>query len=225
MSEQPNKEDTEEADGEITIEAVDDPESYIQKRRLKDIFGARKEVGKQRKKAKEYEINTSGGKDASIHRSKARRFYRTAVENYLTELRPLFLSDDLGKQYWYQLDLGTIVIEPQYYLGTVGDGPETLKYDHGDKTYLLCEEPEPIEIDLTGLQCLFEIADPISVSFELVVESAGLGRGMNSKTVAENRNIPTGKLDLIMNEANHYLQQRGIELDPEEGLPEDELQL
>jgi hypothetical protein len=29
----------------------------------------------------------------------------------------------------------------------------------------------------------------------------------------------------MVNEANNYLRERGIELDPEEGLPEDELQL
>jgi hypothetical protein len=200
---------TDTTENEIEIETVDDPEEIVQSRRLGDVFDARKTVRAHRLEAKQNAILAEKSKQISD----ATRMYRAAVENYLSELRPLFLSDDLGKHYWFQLDLGAMVIEPQYYRGTIGDSSETLKYDYGDKTYRLREKPEPIEIDLTGLQCLFEVEDPISVSFELTVERAGLGRGMTSKTVGEIRNIPFDKLDSILNTTNEYLAEKGIELE------------
>jgi len=124
--------------------------------------------------------------------------YRTAVENYLTELKPLFLDDMTGKEYWYNLDLGEITI------------PLSENYNHiygGNHK----------RIDLTGLQCIFAIPEPIVVEFDIIVESKGnWGDGVRSKTIQEKGNIPFDKLDTIVQSANQYLSERGFELDPEE---------
>lgn len=198
---------------EITVETVEDPDSYIQQRRLKDIFQARKEVRNQRQKAKEYQIKATGAKDEGYHRMKALRLYRAAVENYLSELRPLLLSDDLGTEYWFKLDLGSVTAEPPVYRDAFGDGPEQWVYHDGGKRYTVERKPETKEIDFTGFKMLFELADPLTVQFTLSVDAPGFGRGTTTKTVTERQNIPFRKLDAVMNEANHYLQQRGIELE------------
>jgi hypothetical protein len=203
---------TDSSQGEIEVEAVEDPESYIQSRRLRDIFEARKTVRKQRQTAKQYQVNNSGI-EATL---KAQRYYRASVENYLTELRPLFLSDDRGKRYWYKLDLGSIRVEPIISEKTVGRGSPSRVIKKNGSTYYVKEEVEAEKIDLTGLGCLFSLADPIVCDFELMVERVGLGGGLSSKVVTETRNIPFTTLDSIMNQANMYLQERGIELDPEE---------
>lgn len=202
-----------ETNEEIEVEAVEDPDSYIQGRRLKDIFESRKTVRKQREKAKQYQIET-GDNEGEL---KAQRYYRTAVENYLSELRPLFLSDELGKQYWYGLDIGTIKIQPSLIRRSIGNRPEELLIEDGDSTYSVMEEPDQKEIELTGIGCLFGISDPIVCEFELGIKQSRVG-GYNyrSKTVVEKRNVPFSILDSIMNSANMYLQERGIELDPEE---------
>lgn len=203
---------SEEASGEIEVEAVDDPESYIQSRRLKDIFEARKRVREQRQKAKQYQIEVDGV-DADL---KAQRYYRASVENYLSELRPLFLSDELGKQYWYSLDLGTITVHPSLSRESIGNGPEQLVLRDGDSTYNVMDDPDPKEIELTGLGSVFTLSDPIVCEFDLMVGKFGIRTDYFSKKLIEKRNIPFNILDSIMNNANMYLQERGIELDPEE---------
>jgi hypothetical protein len=217
----PDSEDSGE-EGEVEIEVVDDPESYIQTRRLQDIFEARKDVRDQRMIAKEHEIAYS---DRPKEARKARRLYRASVENYLSELRPLFLSDELGKQYWFNLDLGSVSMDPSVYNGTYGDSTDVLKYDDGDKTYVVTKEPETKYIDLNGLNAVFELAEPVTASWTLKVKAPGRGRGPTGLPITEKFDIGFTNLDAIVNEANSYLRERGIELDPEEGLPEDELQL
>lgn len=221
----PGSEESDEEDG-IEIEVVDDPESYIQTRRLKDIFEARKKVRDQRLRAKEHQMAYS---NKAEEQKRAKRYYRAAIENYLTELRPLFLSDELGKHYWHKLDLGSLVIEPPIYRGTVGDSGTFWKVDvasKGDtKTYTVEEKPDNKKIDLTGLRCLFDLPEPMSANWEIVVHSRRFGESMDIINRSKEVHIGFQKLDTIVNEANSYLRDRGIELDPEEGLPEDELQL
>lgn len=223
MSE-PNSENKDGEEG-IEIEVVDDPESYIQTRRLKDIFEARKKVREQRLKAKEHKMAYD---ERAEEQERAKRFYRAAIENYLAELRPLILSDELGKYYWYKMDFGSIVIEPSTYQGTVGDSKAFQKVDipneNGVTSYVIDQDPGSKEVDLTGLRCLFSLPEPITVDWEIVVRA----KTREKRTVVHKTDevhIGFQKLDTIVNEANSYLRDRGIELDPEEGLPEDELQL
>jgi hypothetical protein len=200
----------------VTVEPVDDPEQFIQSRRLRDIFDARSEVRDQRQKAKEYQINAAGHNNESTHRTKALRLYRAAVENYLSELRPFLLSDDLGTQYWHEFDFGHITAEPPIYRDSFGAGPETWVYydEQKDKKYSLNRKPDSEEVDLTGFKCLFELPDPLVIDFNLSVKRPGFRRGgTTTKTATTRHNVPFRKLDAVMNEANMYLQERGIELE------------
>jgi hypothetical protein len=224
MTPEPSSED-DDAEGGINIEVVDDPDSYIQTRRLKDIFEARKRVRDQRLKAKDHQMTYP---NRAEEQKRSKRFYRAAIENYLAELRPLLLSDELGEHYWYKLDFGSLVIEPSTYEAPVADRGTYEKVDipngNGTTTYIVDQDPDAKVIDLTGLCCLFNLSEPITVNWEITVRA----RSRQKRTVVnktEEVHIGFKKLDTIVNKANSYLQERGIELDPEEGLPEDELQL
>ena len=177
-------------DNEVEVEPVYDPEGYVQERRLKDIFDAKEKVRERRIKAKEYQFaNEGNGKSLN-----GVRMYRTAVENYLTELKSLFLEDMNGRGYWYNLDMGEIVIPP----------PENDKY---------VIEPEPEKIDLTGLQSIFDVPEPIVVEFDVIRR---VGTNKVQETVKQRGNIPFSKLDVAVQSANQYLSDRGFELDPED---------
>jgi hypothetical protein len=177
-------------DSEVEVEPVYDPEGYVQERRLKDIFDAKEKVRERRIKAKEYQFANEGDGKAL----NGVRMYRTAVENYLTELKSLFLEDMNGRGYWYNLDMGEIVIPP----------PENDKY---------VIEPEPEKIDLTGLQSIFDVPEPIVVEFDVIRR---VGTNKVQETVKQRGNIPFSKLDVAVQSANQYLSDRGFELDPED---------
>jgi hypothetical protein len=198
----------------VEAKPIDDPEEYVQNQRLKDIFRTRKEVRERRLVAKEYTLS-----DSKKGKREGAKLYRIAVENYLTELRPLFLTDDLGEQYWYQADLGSVTIEPpvyekktgrsnsDYYLATMNSEDMKIK-----------RKPRNKIVNLNGLNCLFKLSQPIEVEFSF--DTGGIGEyGIGSKSEITNRvveqHIPFSKLDSILNLTNEYLSERGIELDPE----------
>lgn len=187
MTENENEDNT-----KLEVEPVDDPDSYIQKRRLRDIFDARKDLREKRLEAKQ-----AVGVDDQI----ASSHFRAAVENYLEELRPLVLKTELGRRIWYNQDFGDIVIQPpnDYHAS------------------------EAKSIELNGLQSVFDVPDPIEVEFN-VVRQVGLD-STRSETVSRQGQIPFDKLDHIVNQVNQHLAEQGIELDTDEGLPEDELLL
>lgn len=179
---------------EIEVEPVHDPEGYVQERRLKDIYDARETVRERRIKAKELQLENQHRNSNSLD---AVRLYRTAVENYLTELKTLFLEDDRGEQYWYEADVGEILIHP----------PDNPNYR---------TEPEPKSIDLTGLNCLFSLPEPIVVKWEMCV-SVGLNGGRTkTKTVERIATVSFQHLDKIVQSANQFLAEKGFELDPHE---------
>ena len=219
MSEQSTPEEIEE------IEEVDDPEELIQTRRIRDIFEARKEVRRERLRAKELKVVNSN------HHTEPEQLYRAAVENYLTELRPLFLFDELGKQYWYNYDFGSIIVEPPTYTESVdiGVGSEADYVDIDGDSYVVVSKPEQKEIELDGLCYLFNTSDPVSVTWNLTAKEPktefGTGGGRRTVTKESYVYINFNRLDAAVNTANSYLAERGIELKPEEGLPEDELNL
>lgn len=187
------KEEKTESD-EIEVEPVHDPEGYLQERRLKDIYDARETVRERRIKAKELQLESQRRNGDSLD---AVRLYRTAVENYLTELKTLFLEDDRGKQYWYEADVGEIIIPP----------PDNPNYR---------TKPEPKSIDLTGLNCLFSLPEPIVAEWEACV-SVGLSGGRTeTETMERIATVSFHHLDLIVQSANQFLAEKGFELDPHE---------
>lgn len=190
----------------VEVEPIHDPEGYIQERRLKDVFDARKKVRERRLSAKQYQLE-SRGVNADIE---AVRIYRAAVENYLTELKSLFLEEKRGKNIWFNKEIGTIIVElPVEAKQTRRSGSKTFIHN-GTKLSL---PPEPKEIELVGLGCLFQLPEPLKVQFD-VTKKYGMDTTYQD-TIVHTSAIPFDHLDRIMNVANQYLSERGLELDPE----------
>lgn len=191
--------------GEIEVEPVHDPEGYVQERRLKDVFDARKKVRERRLAAKQYQLEHED-LDSNIE---AVRMYRAAVENYLSELKPLIFEEERGKRIWFNKKIGTLTIEL----------PVQVKHGRNSQKYIyngikLSSKPEPKEIELVGIGCLFQYPEPLNVEFE-VTKKVGLDTTYK-ETIVHTDAIPFDHLDRIMNIANEYLSERGLELDPEE---------
>jgi len=201
------KDNQEDKDEEIKVEPVHDPEGYIQERRLKEIFDARKEVRERRMEAKQYHLeneNTPRSLDAV-------RMYRSAVENYLSELKPLFMEEDKGKEYWYNVNVGVVEMELPVKETLAGRGGKTIYKYNGSK---IARKPDSKEIELVGIGCLFTLPEPLTVEFD-VTKKFGLDR-TKLTSVAHTGAIPFAQLDRIVNLANQYLSDRGMELDPED---------
>lgn len=191
---------------EIEVEPVHDPEGYVQERRLKDVFDAREKVRERRLAAKQHQLEKRGSGNAE-----AVRMYRAAVENYLSELKPLFLEQERGKHIWFNKKLGTITVELPVQARSAGrNGSKGYTYN-GHK---IRSKPEPKQIELVGIGCLFHLSEPLNVEFE-VTKRVGLD-SRHKETIVHASAISFDHLDHIMNVANGYLSERGLELDPEE---------
>lgn len=198
----------EETDGnEIEVEPVYDPEGYVQERRLKDVFDAREKVRERRLAAKQYQLEN---RDSTAN-IEAVRMYRAAVENYLSELKPLFFEEERGKHIWFNKEITTLTVQLPVEARSAGRGGSKGYTYNGSK---IKSKPEPKQIELTGIGCLFQLSEPLNVEFE-VTKRVGLDRTYR-ETVVHTFAIPFDHLDHIMNIANEYLSERGLELDPEE---------
>ena len=206
------------------IEEIDDPEELIQTRRIRDIFEARKQVRNERQRAKELKLLDTERRSVTY----PEQLYRQAVESYLSELRPLFLDSDLGKTYWFDFDFGEINVDPPVYHHKKGynSGPWV---DKDGESYIVDRIPQSKTVELDGLSYLFRISDPAEITWNLTgrVPTTKFGTGGNKAQIRKSSyvHISFDRLDAVLNAANNYLAERGIELKPEEGLPNDELQL
>ena len=219
MSEQSTPEEIEE------IEEIDDPEELIQTRRIRDIFEARKQVRKERRRAKELKLLDPERRSVTY----PEQLYRQSVESYLSEIRPLFLDSDLGKTYWFEFDFGQINVNPPIYHDKQGYSGNNVWIDKGNQSYTLNRVPPSKTIELDGLSYLFRLSDPVEITWNLTgrTPETKFGTGGNKAQIEKTSQIylDFDRLDAVLNAANTFLAERGIELKPEEGLPEDELQL
>ena len=206
------------------IEEVDDPEELIQTRRIRDIFDARKQVRSERQRAKELKLLDPERRSVTY----PEQLYRQSVESYLSELRPLFLDSNLGETYWFDFDFGQIDVGPPIYHDKQGynSGPWV---DKDGESYIVDRIPQSKTVELDGLCYLFRLSDPIEITWNLTgrTPTTHLGTGGNKAQIQKSSyvHISFDRLDAVLNAANTYLAERGIELKPEEGLPNDELQL
>ena len=218
MSEQSTPEEIEE------IEEIDDPEELIQTRRIRDIFDARKQVRSERQRAKELKLLDRERRSVTY----PEQLYRQSVESYLSELRPLFLDSNLGKTYWFDFDFGQIDVNPPIYQHKEGYNSAPWA-DKDGESYIVDRIPQSKTVELDGLSYLFRLSDPIEITWNLTgrTPTTQLGTGGSRAQIEKSSyvHISFDRLDAVLNAANTYLAERGIELKPEEGLPNDELQL
>ena len=157
------------------------------------------------------------------------QLYRQAVESYLSEIRPLFLDSDLGKTYWFEFDFGQINVNPPIYNHKKGYNTSGPWVDKDGESYIVDRIPQSKTVELDGLSYLFRIGDPVEITWNLTgrTPTTEVGTGGSRAQIEKTSQIylDFDRLDAVLNAANAYLAERGIELKPEEGLPNDELQL
>ena len=184
------------------IEVIEDDESYIQSQRLRDIFDARQAVRKQRLQMKIHSIDN----ESAVATRKAKRVYRAAVENYLSEIRQIFLEDEQGKEVWFNLDFGTLKIPLPIQHKNSGRGVGRRVHQtfrNGKTKNLPVDDP---------LNYLFELPSPMAAEFEWIATTGGMGGGTSKYHETIRHEIGFDRLDTLVNEANDQLRKRGLDL-------------
>jgi hypothetical protein len=203
---------------------VKDPESYINKRRLKGIFDIRDEMREVRKKVKvaPYQAGVSKYESVSI--------YRALVDSYIVETEPLLRRYKGGLELLEDKDFGTASVCPQYqrnpdsrhrsgprdrYRVHVGDDPTV-----DAEKVTVSTEPEPTIFELTGLLSVVTTPDPLVSLYEFTASAQGRTR---KKTITYRceAQVSYNTLDTMVRTLNNFLGQIGLEVDPEEADPED----
>ena len=210
---------------DIEIEQVADPEEYINQRRLKDIYDAKRELLKSRREASKMKIKAKHGGSTQKFTAAA-ELHREAAENYFLEISSLFHRNKPGKQIWYERNFGTVTIQPPYTAENMQacpggvykiDDPNSLGYIR------VISVPNPKEVELVGIQSLFDLPSPITKTFEYKVDEGRCGKVTREDTGSGY--VSKSAIDRMVKVCDLYLDELGLDLDEEQGLPEDELKL
>lgn len=190
------------------IETVADPQDYIQNRRLQGIFDARDEIIERRLIAKE-QLYQDELFSATI--------FRSALENYFSEIRPIFMETEAGKQIWYRTNFGSVSINLPVRRVENPAGRIVMRYESEEQTLNLelGEVPDAKTIQIFGLDAIFSLPDPLEANFSVSHGEDGF-MGSQSDTVTETTQIPFKTLDQMLNTANRFLASQGIEVEIEE---------
>lgn len=190
---------------------VDDPEDYTQNERLKQLMRSRQQVSDVRSRAREMRLNHS------INEEREALYYRTAVENYLMELRPLFHQNDSSRssQFWTEEKLGEVTISPfRRVNNSIGPAEYILtkKYRSSDEATRYAEvNPERKQIEVVGLTSVLELPERLSGEFECVTQSAVSGKQPETRSLSTVIHKPV--LDKAVQVADRFRSELGIDLD------------
>lgn len=189
----PEKPDLDELESMDSVEGIQDPEEYYQRRRLKEIGDARHKARLAKQEMKEYELI-----EANVTRLGLLEFYRSAVEGYLIEAEPLVLNqyaDEGGLELWRNELLGEHAFRPDNVRNVKG-------------------EIEPRTVEFRGLQSILDISSPIVLSFE--ADKQHPFEGHTTETHTEEFAIPEHILDKAVRRLNLFLSDVGMDVDIDE---------
>ena len=183
--------------GHVGPDFADDPDNFSQNERLREIFQTRMEVHQTR-------INIR--KAIALGRAtteSALSVYASAVVGYLMELEPLMTAqyEDKGREYWEEIELGEV------YSPTPKSMPDGEVYGTQLRNV---EEPDPVTI--TGLGELVEIDD--TVQFTWRYEYCDPRKGWTEEVATASVPVPLGVLDKAYREANRFIADIGMDLEP-----------
>jgi hypothetical protein len=200
---------------------VDDPEEYVNTRRLRDLFDARQTVREDRRKAKDV-IHFESGDGLRDREVAALTIYRQSVETYILESKSLLTATDRGTALWADAEFGKVRLE----LETRGvDGPAKPElFDPTGEGWVEVprgEAPEPTVIPLSGLSSLLRIDDPVTRTWNFTVTGTP-PRGSHSKSVTGREQPSWQMLDQMVVSLNDYLSSLGIDLSVQEETGEPE---
>lgn len=194
---------------------IRDPDEIVQSRRLNSIFDIRKEIRETRKI-----ILMETYDNRNLSKFEALSGYRTLANNYLMELEPLLLKFDPGETLLKKEDFGTAVFQPHYEKtekASFGRGRTTaykIIHQDGDTTEIK-RKPEQQSIELTGLQSLWEVPDPIEIRLKAKQDSNSRGIAIE-QPITYKTQFSVQTTDKFIRCMNRYLSNIGFELDPEE---------
>lgn len=184
---------------EHIFDTADDPEEYSQNERLREIFQIRMEVHRTR-----IEVRKAAAV-GKLSRRNGLNVYASSVVGYALELESLMTKQypDKGEDYWDNVHLGTIEPAP----------PEWI-FDRPDKLYdvdirnLSGGEPIPV----VGLGELVDLGESVDVTW--TYEESGMRSGWDEEEAATSVPIPMDVLDAAYRQANLFLADIGMDLEP-----------
>jgi hypothetical protein len=197
-------------------EQIADAEDIVQSRRLKSIFDIRDELREHRKIILMERYDNKG-----FTRFQALSGYRTLANNYLMELQPLLMKFEPGKELLTERDFGTANIVPNYRVtssNTHGVG-QKIEIQHTDGgTTEVREKPKPKQVDLTGLESIWNVPDPLQAKLTLnKFDSQAQTVTPNPVFVKDQFSVDT--TDKFVRSMNMFLSEIGFELEPQEDKP------
>jgi hypothetical protein len=191
---------------------IRDPEEIVQSRRLNSIFDIREEIRDARKQILMERYSNKG-----VTRFEALCGYRTLANNYLMELEPLLLKFEPGKELLNDKEFGEAIFLPDYREKKAADS-RTTKYEvvhHDATTTTVGAEPQPVSVELTGLRCLWDVPDPVTLSIP-VKQKKSYRHLAEEKELTFKDQFGVRTIDMLVRCMNRFLSDIGFELDPEE---------
>lgn len=179
-----------ESEQDDTPPLADPEENYVQHRRLEAIFDARDEAREKKLHGREIAHLRNDWFTASS-------IFRTALENYLTELEPLTLQyPQKAAHYWDNFEFGTVEVPPP-------DGDDNLTYNEPTKKF-----------EFVGLRSFLELPDPLRV--EYTGEREHYTKANDEITKTAERQVPFEMIERGRRAANEFTAQIGLVADPDE---------
>jgi hypothetical protein len=191
---------------------IADPEDIVQSRRLNSIFDIRDEIRQHRKTILMESYSNHG-----VSRFQALSGYRTLANNYLMELQPLLMKFEPGEELLNDHDLGHAVIVPNYQVvssNSHGMGPE-VEIQHRDGTSRVQEKPEAKQVELTGLESIWNTPDPLQAEFSLM-QYDNINKTTNRQPIVITDQFSVNTTDKFIRSMNMFLSEIGFELEPDE---------
>jgi hypothetical protein len=213
--------DLDENPDEAEPTTVSDPESYVNKRRLKGIFDIRDEMREARTRVK------IAPQQDNITKFQALSVYRALVNSYIIEAEPLLKKYKGGKRLLEKKDFGTESLCP-----TFEKNSNSSRYSSYSWRVFLSDDPtidrekirvrrkpQPTTFNLKGLLSVSRLPDPLEAEYKLDGQVAhSTSKTINYRCVSQ---ISYEKLDNMVRSLNNFLGEAGFEVDPEQKDPED----
>ncbi|OTE99115.1 hypothetical protein B9G49_13410 [Halorubrum sp. SD683] len=194
--------------GENDEARVLDPEEYTQKRRLRDVFDARRRVAEWEREARNLRMQQG------VNEQQERHYILSAVQSYLREIEPMMLETypEIGEEYWKDVDLGSVEIPPPESLA-----PENAGSVHSE-IISVEEAAEPQQASLAGIGSLLGRDVWVSAQFEARVMKRG-GDGEVPEVGTNTVLLPRRIIMKAFRQANVFLSEVGLDLDPDDERP------
>jgi len=200
---------------------IEDPESYVNHRRLKSIFDIRESLHGQRTEI----VASRHGETMSEYESLS--VYRALVSSYIVETEPILGRFDGGNELLTEFDFGETVITPRFSNGS------TKSHRHQKLTLDVSGDPDmrnTVETSWSkgvqeekrkvyshnGLLSLLDHPDPLIGQWDIPVKNQDVGKGgYQSYTHTVKQQVDFRILDTMVRSINKYLAEIGFELEPE----------